>query len=112
MKLKIREPNKPERMVEGQEARATLRSLLHTLGQSILMPEPPFTGLMRRRVVETLQQGRPVWTEPNHNGQVSDQSTIVALVRDLKIVGVIRADGTWDGEGPDPRRTGEGTGQP
>jgi hypothetical protein len=106
MRLKVKEPGKGERMVDGPDARMVLKSLLRDLSQSILIPEPPFTGIMRRRVVDTLKQGRPVWSNPNHNGQVSDKSTVVAMVP--KIVGIIRADGTWDGEGPDPRLAKDG----
>lgn len=104
MKLIIKKHNLKEVTVEGREARQELRSILVSITKNMLIPEPPFTGIVRRQVLDALRSGRPVWDEPSEHGSPTGTSTIVTMP--VKIVGVIRADGTWDGEGPDPRLSG------
>lgn len=102
MKLSIyRYPEMQREDVTGSRARAELKSALTKIGQCIMMPEPPYTGIVRRRALERLRAGDRVWTSVDRNGQPNGD----VIVMPQKIVGIIKEDGTYE-------EVGEGAGNP
>lgn len=101
MKVEIRYPGNAPKMIEGSEARHEVKLAVRDIMGCLLIPEPPFTTKMRKRVFTTLKSGKPIWTINDSIGQAHRDATILRVLP--KIVGIIRADGTWDGAGPDPR---------
>lgn len=116
MKLNVGRIGAKDTSLEGAEARAKLKEVMASiagnnggllaeiwddLDDEMKAEAINQRRLVRRRVLDTLRSGRPVWDKPDRNGQVSKDSTVVSIP--LKIIGIIKADGTWDGEGPDPR---------
>lgn len=94
MKLIVqRHPNLKEE-VEGPAARAVLREVLTTISQSILFPVMPHTGIVRRRAIEALKAGRAIWSENDDLGNPSSDATILTMP--MKIVGIIKEDGTYE----------------
>lgn len=92
MKLLVMRRAEPQRTVAGQEARAVLKAVLKGASQNILLPEPPFTGIVRRRCLERLRENDPIWDMSDENGQPHRNATILFYVH--KIKEVILPDGT------------------
>lgn len=105
MKLVVRKPGQPERTVEGAEARHEFREALRSIGQSIMLPEWPYTGKIWIRAKQRLQRGEALWTHPGRHGEATGRSTILRVP--VTIVGVIDATGTFKAVGEsgatDPR---------
>lgn len=103
MELEIRRPYAhTKEKVEGAAARKILKSVLREIQESILIPEPPHTGVIRRRAVESLKNGQAIWTKPNDWGQASNESTVVFPPPEkVNVVGIIGKDGTFKAVGDD-----------
>lgn len=94
MKLLVMKKDEKKRTVEGAEARAKLKEVLGNISKNLLIPEPPFTGKVRRRALDRLRDGDPIWDANDENGQPHKSATI--LVMPAKIVGIIKEDGTFE----------------
>ena len=101
MKLIVRRHAKPETEVTGTEARQVLRSVLHDIGQACLFPVMPHTGVVRRRAVDALKSGRPIWSENDEHGNPTRDATILTMP--MKIIGIIKEDGTYEAVGEDDK---------
>lgn len=99
MKIKVLLPEERAGSYEGTEARNIVKGVLHKIGQSIMVPEPMFSRVVRRRALDTLRSGKPIWDDPDEHGQPG--GTVVIM--QPKIVGIIHKDGSYEkvGEGPD-----------
>jgi hypothetical protein len=99
MKLKIKRPDQDLVEVEGAEARAILRETFRKVSHSILIPEMPFTGIVRCRMKDTLRAGRPISDSMDEHGHPNGTLILMAP----KVVGIIHADGTYEkvGDGPE-----------
>lgn len=99
MKLKVKRPDQDLVEVEGPEARAILRETFRKVSQSILIPEMPYTGVVRCRMKDTLRAGRPISDSVDEHGHPNG----ILLMMPPKIIGILHADGKWEkiGDGPD-----------
>lgn len=82
----------PNRTVEGKEARHLVRDVLRSIGENILLPEPMFKRIVRRRAIEALRASRPIYSTTDDVGQPA--GTIIMMP--AKIVGIIKEDGTFE----------------
>lgn len=87
MKLSVIE-NHTKRSVEGSEARAVLRRVLKGIGEGILLPEPPFTGVVRRRALDRLREGGSIWEHADEHGH--PRGLIVSMPP--KVLGILKRD--------------------
>lgn len=93
MRLKIkRHTDDKEKIVTGKEARAVLRDVLSSISKNILIPEPPYTGIVRRRAIDALKNGNSIWTEIDDNGHPL-KGIIVSMPP--RIIGIIGTDGVY-----------------
>lgn len=77
---------------EGTAARALLKEVLHAIGQNIMIAEPPYTGIVRRRALERLKAGDHIWTDADpKTGQ--PRGTVVRMVPE--VIGMIGEDGKY-----------------
>lgn len=101
MRLQVkRYPDYKSVSVEGLEARTVLKEALREIGQAILMPQPPFTGQIRRRALDRLKSGGEIWTEIDEHGY-PHKGTIICMP--LQIVGIRHEDGTFEPVGDIPK---------
>lgn len=87
MKLTVIEKNE-KRSVEGPEARTVLKTVLKQIGESILLPIPPHTGVVRRRALDRLREGNAIWGEADQYGQ--PRGTILTMPP--KVLGILKQD--------------------
>lgn len=105
MRLKIkRHPDNNEKIVTGREARAVLKDVLSSISRNILIPEPPFTGIVRRRAIDALRNGNSIWTEIDDNGHPL-KGIIVSMPP--RIVGIIGTDGVYKAIDGDDNESGK-----
>lgn len=98
MKLCVQRPPEHKReYVEGAAARAVLRQVLQEIGSECLIPEMPYTGKIRCRAKDRLKEGGTIWTERNEIGNPTRDSVMLSMP--LKIVGIIKEDGTYEAVG-------------
>lgn len=97
MKLIVRRNGQQPKELEGSEARAALKKMLTDIGNSIMLPEPPFTGIIRRRALDRLRAGDPIWNKQDGVGQVAGDATVIRMPQ--KIVGILKEDGTFEEAG-------------
>lgn len=94
MKLYVKKyPDYLHQEVSGADARRELKAALHEIGSSILIPEAPHTGIVRRRALDRLRSGDAIWTDRNDLGRPV-KGTIISLP--LKILGILKEDGTYE----------------
>lgn len=101
MRLMV-ETREGKEVFSDKAARQELRKFLTQASADILLPEKPYTGIFRRRVIDTLKSGGAVWDKPDHNGQRSSASTTIRI--QPEIIGIIRADGSYQKAGDDEAR--------
>lgn len=100
MKLCVqRFPDLKKVYVEGPEARAILREVLQDISQDIMIPTMPHTGKIRCRCKDSLREGRNIWSKSDQNGNPHKTATILSMP--MKIVGIIKEDGTYEEVGKD-----------
>lgn len=100
MKLIVQKhPDYTKQKLSGNAARAALREALTAIGESILIPEPPYTGIVRRRALDCLRRGEAICTDRNDLGRPV-KGTIITMP--IQIVGIIKADGTYEAVGEEP----------
>lgn len=85
MKLTVIEKHE-KRSVEGAEARAVLKGVLKQIGENILLPIPPHTGIVRRRALDRLREGSAIWGETDPHGQ--PRGTILTMPP--KVIGILK----------------------
>ena len=73
--------------------------MLGKIGNMIAIPEPPFTGIVRRRAIDLLRDGETIYDKIDHDGQISIDATLMSM--SPRIVGIIKADGTYEEAGHD-----------
>lgn len=98
--------------LEGSAALDLIRSTLRKIGDHcILSTDDGFPeelvirakGAVKKRAVQSLKGGNFIWDTMDEHGQPAEGSTIIQVKRDVTIVGIIHADGTYEkvGDGPD-----------
>lgn len=98
-----------DREIDGPEARATLMGVLRKIGDHCILDPEVFPedliikakGLIKKRAVQALKGGNPIWDALDEHGNPAIGATI--LVNKPPIIGIIKEDGTWEkvGDGPD-----------
>mgnify|MGYP001346069097 CR=1 FL=1 len=105
MHLKITRPaTGKEETVKGKEARTILKQVLSEISKNILIPEPPYTGIVRRRAIDALRNGNSIWTEIDDNGHPL-KGIIVSMPP--RIVGIIGTDGVYKSIDGDDNESGK-----
>ena len=100
--MKIEIQIKGERTeAQGPEARNVVRSVLKEIGQSVLLPLPEVSRTVRRRAIDTLRAGRPIWNKLDADGHPHADATIILIPR--QIIGIINEDGTYEAVGDGPK---------
>ena len=94
MKLHVtRHPSTQHEAVEGKAARSALKEALAIIGTSILIPEPPFTGIVRRQALDCLRRGQAIWTSRDDLGRPAKG---IIITMPLKILGILKEDGSFE----------------
>ena len=86
LKLLIEKPGQTVREIEGWEAWRELRAVLKWASAHILMPEPPYTGIVRQRIIKRLRNGQRVWTHAGPHGEPTDKSTVLVLSVEITVI--------------------------
>lgn len=95
MKLCVQKfPDLKKVTVEGAEAKAVLREVLGDISKDILFPTMPYTGKIRCRCKDRLREGGNIWSKSDQHGNPHKDAIILSMP--LKIVGIIKEDGTYE----------------
>lgn len=102
MKITVRKNGSSDGVTyEGREAREKVREMFKSVTDQMLVPDKDEARKLRHWMADTLRDGRAIWSEMDEGGNPCG-NVMTMEPKPVKIMGIIKEDGTFEVAGDLP----------